>query len=1470
MAFITENTATGDGSTTDFSFTFPYINESDVKVTITDANGDPQSNTDFTFANATTLSFNTAPTSGRTIRIFRDTNLDNAVVTFFAGSAIRAEDLNDNQNQVLFSAQEVENNAVLTTGSTITGDQVFTTGTVVFEGATADDNETTLAVTDPTADRTITLPNADGHVALFTADPGSTTISATPAELNTLDGITASTAELNLMDGVTATTAELNLLDGVTSTTAELNILDGVTATAAELNLMDGVTATTAELNHVDGVTSNVQTQLDNKQPLDAELTELATMGSTTASALADLTQAEVQILDGATVSTAELNLLDGVTATTTELNHVDGVTSNVQTQLNNKQPLDAELTELATMASGTASALADLSQAEVQILDGATVTTTELNTLDGVTASSAELNLLDGVTATTAELNKLDGVTASTTELNALDGITSTVTELNLLDGVTATTAELNILDGVTATASELNQLDGNTLSSSSTDFTSSTQYPSAAEIDSRITARIDPIGGFEAIADRESFPNTAPAEGVLVSIANAGGLTVSASGVSTNGDRLDDNAVTINNFPSGFNSTTLDDGIGLLVIATSTAHTYDFHRVVAKNEDVRQLSSDINDFKARYRVGSTNPTTSLDEGDLFYNTGSDKMLVYDGSAWEEVQSIGEYFIIPATELADFASGTASTEVISNAPANASQIILSINGVIQEPNTGTSAPTDGFALDGSTIRLAATPPASSEVWGVIIGSTVNIGEPSAGTVSEAKLNCSNDPTNDHVLTADSSVTGGLKWAAIPAVDSDKIEEGNTSVECTDGGSNGTITFTTEGTSRMTINDSGLANITLDAEISGHSIGKGNNSHSSNVAFGSGALHAATSNARNNVAIGLQALNDVTDGDGNVGVGKTAGEKITTGTDNVAIGYEALAATTTGDSNVAVGAYSLLSTTGSENVSVGLRSLQGCTSGVRNIGIGGYALSGVTEGDNNIGIGRDAGNDITTGDENIIIGKNVGQAITTGARNVIIGGPTTNYTSSLSDTIILGVQGTERMRIDSSGRLLVGATSSSVNCKAVIQGNSSSATTQGILAIARGSDATGGVRTLGSLYFTNNAHTIGAQIDCTTHEAWTSTTKPAYLTFSTNDGAANANTEERMRIDKDGNVGIGTTSPDALLDISVTGAANGSTTDTLILNNDNNNSNDDLRTRIRFNRSGNSGSNTYTGLDSIRTGTHDTDFGISLNNGGTLTERFRFDSLGRFIINQSDFTGINSEADNFVIHGDHPTGMTILSGNGGNCNINFADDGDDDAGRIRYNHSSNRFEFYTNGNANTRVNILSGGEMTMGTSDPTDGGSQGQFVVQFNGSNDNAIKTRDTTGNSASVHHIFLSASSVVGSITTGSSATQYNTSSDYRLKENVVTLDGAIDRVKQLAPKRFNFKVDADTTVDGFLAHEAQTVVPEAVTGTKDQVDADNEPVYQGIDQSKLVPLLTAALQEAITKIETLETKVAALEGGE
>jgi hypothetical protein len=107
-----------------------------------------------------------------------------------------------------------------------------------------------------------------------------------------------------------------------------------------------------------------------------------------------------------------------------------------------------------------------------------------------------------------------------------------------------------------------------------------------------------------------------------------------------------------------------------------------------------------------------------------------------------------------------------------------------------------------------------------------------------------------------------------------------------------------------------------------------------------------------------------------------------------------------------------------------------------------------------------------------------------------------------------------------------------------------------------------------------------------------------------------------------------------------------------------------------------------------------------------------------------------------------------------------------------------------------------------------------------------------------------------------------------YVTTSDYRLKENVVSISDSINRVKNLRPIRYTW-IDSPTfpTVDGFLAHEVQSVVPEAVVGSKDAVDEKGDPKYQGIDQAKIVPLLTAALQEAIARIEALEAGLTVLE---
>ena len=137
-----------------------------------------------------------------------------------------------------------------------------------------------------------------------------------------------------------------------------------------------------------------------------------------------------------------------------------------------------------------------------------------------------------------------------------------------------------------------------------------------------------------------------------------------------------------------------------------------------------------------------------------------------------------------------------------------------------------------------------------------------------------------------------------------------------------------------------------------------------------------------------------------------------------------------------------------------------------------------------------------------------------------------------------------------------------------------------------------------------------------------------------------------------------------------------------------------------------------------------------------------------------------------------------------------------------------------------------------------------------------NAADDRMILNLSTTTTSSRNVVVFRNPNNAVGTINTSGTTTGFNTSSDYRLKENVVTDWDATSRLKQLKPSRFNFKADKDTTVDGFLAHEVSSVVPIAITGEKDAVDKDGNPEYQGIDQSKLVPLLTKSMQEAAAGI--------------
>ena len=646
MSAVTQsNYEQQNNSTVLYNFTFPYLKASDIKVSL-----DAVDTTAFTLANATTIQLNSVPPVGTKIKIFRETGVDNLTATFYAGSAIKSEDLNDNFTQNLYVTQEVNGRYLSTLGGTMTGN--FNLGEdadIVFEGATDNANETTITVTDPTADRTITFPDTTGTV-VTTGDTGSVTgtmladgtVTSTDiadgtivnADINasaaiagtkvspdfgsqnisttgTINNLT--TTELAILDDATVTTSELNLLDGVTATTAEINILDGVTATTGEINKLDGVTADTTELNILDGVTAST---------------------------------AEINKLDGVTADTTELNLLDGVTASTAEINYVDGVTSSIQPQLDGKQPLDSELTELGTMGSGTASALADLTQAEVEALDGLTASTTELNLLDGKSIVTTI-----GGSATDVQIPSAQAVNERIVEVvTEVGGFVPIPNENNFPD------ANPDINDGA-GTIVSIKALAANLVANGSGVATvANGNVSSNATITiNGLTAGATIGAGKGILVETTSTLHTYAFHRTVI---DTTGVSNAQTLVNDFNDRYQISASAPSTHPDG---SALGDGDLWFDTSTNIMKVYDLG-----NTQYDAVTS-VGDFKLLTVVpdGATSGTPTFNGSIVSYD-------LRDGGVAANVTSVG-------------------------------QLIVSLNGVIQKPNAGTySASNEGFYLEGA------------------------------------------------------------------------------------------------------------------------------------------------------------------------------------------------------------------------------------------------------------------------------------------------------------------------------------------------------------------------------------------------------------------------------------------------------------------------------------------------------------------------------------------------------------------------------------------------------------------------------------------------------------------------------------------------------------------------------------------------------------------------------------------------
>tara|TARA_B100000963_G_scaffold353582_1_gene368521 strand:- start:1600 stop:3087 length:1488 start_codon:yes stop_codon:yes gene_type:complete len=388
---------------------------------------------------------------------------------------------------------------------------------------------------------------------------------------------------------------------------------------------------------------------------------------------------------------------------------------------------------------------------------------------------------------------------------------------------------------------------------------------------------------------------------------------------------------------------------------------------------------------------------------------------------------------------------------------------------------------------------------------------------------------------------------------------------------------------------------------------------------------------------------------------------------------------------------------------------------------------------------------------------------------------------------------------------------------------------------------------------------------------------------------------------EYFRINSGGNVGIGTTSPENNLHIftdahteGITIKSTGNTANAIIADANRSSAGNTINQLLgKWNGTSVAEINFQTGTDT--TNKDDGIIAFRTSSANNISERMRIDADGNVLIGRTSL---------ITDFGDGRTGL-VLVGTGAQdyASIQIGNNGTSSNTQILgilafYDGSNNNarvqsiradatdsahllFSTRANGGSLTEaMRILSNGDVAINsTTTSTSGFSVGHLKVGTDSSKNSIIVESNRQNQVAyGVHadgssgiryamYILNGAGGEVGKISYTSSATTYATTSDYRLKENISYDFDATTRLKQLKPCRFNFTMDEDNNVvDGFLAHEVSSIVPEAILGEKDATKEDGSVDPQSIDQAKLVPLLTKTLQEALTRIDALEAEVKAL----
>ena len=559
--------------------------------------------------------------------------------------------------------------------------------------------------------------------------------------------------------------------------------------------------------------------------------------------ASANISGSKLQASSGSnagSMSAANFTKLAGIEASATADQSNAEIRAAVEAASDSNVFTDAYLTKLPGIE---ASATADQSNDEIKAAVGAAsdsnIFTDALKTkLDGIATSANNYSISSDL------LDEDDFATDSATKVPSQQSVKAYISntsqpkdnELTTLAGMQAGTAtQLAGGTALTSSLTELNLLDGKsvvtTVSGSSTDV----QLPTAKAVNDQIANLLNEVGGFVPIADDQSFPNANPDPGddagTIVSIADAGGLVVNSSGVTTTGRTLGGATVTINGIDTALRGTTIAAGKGMLVQTTTTLNTYDYHRLIVDEAGVASAQTLVSDFNDRYQVAGSAPSThpdgsALADGDLWFDTASNTMKVYDlgNTSYAAVTSVGDYKLLTVVNDGQtsgnptYNSSNVSFDLRdgSNAASITSvgQLLISVNGVLQKPNSGSwSASNEGFHLEGTNgIKFCTAPASGDSIFVTLIGSATSVNVPATNSiveaaiqdnqVSEGKLKISNAGTNGYFLQKQSGDTGGLTWAAAGGASSiadDSIVEAKLDIHNTPSGTDKFLKYTSNG-----------------------------------------------------------------------------------------------------------------------------------------------------------------------------------------------------------------------------------------------------------------------------------------------------------------------------------------------------------------------------------------------------------------------------------------------------------------------------------------------------------------------------------------------------------------------------------------------------------------------------------------------------------------------------------------------